>query len=77
VNQPIKKFQNFDAAEVEAVIIPGGFGAAKNLSTFGVSEDPSVDPDLEIALRETHKAGKPIGLCCISPIIAAMVKASF
>ncbi len=53
--------------------MPGGFGAAKNLSTFGVSQEPAVDPDLERVLGDVRRAGKPLGLCCISPILAAMV----
>ncbi|TRY61295.1 hypothetical protein TCAL_03696 [Tigriopus californicus] len=57
----------------DAVIFPGGFGAAKNLSTFGVSENPVVDQEVERVLVEFHEAKKPIGLCCISPILAAMV----
>ena len=33
----------------------------------------SVKPDVERILKEFHSAKKPIGLCCISPIIAAKV----
>ena len=60
--------------EVEAVVIPGGFGAAKNLSDFGFKgADMSVNPDVEKILLHFHQAGKPIALCCIAPIIAAKV----
>ena len=58
---------------VEAVIFPGGFGAAKNLSTFGVSGEPVVDEEVARVLKEFNEAGKPIAMCCIAPIIAAMV----
>jgi len=61
--------------DVDAVIIPGGFGAAKNLSTFATSAEPVVDEELARVIREFVKAGKPIGLCCIAPIIAAIVLA--
>ncbi|XP_072850298.2 glutamine amidotransferase-like class 1 domain-containing protein 3, mitochondrial [Pogona vitticeps] len=58
----------------DAVIFPGGFGAAKNLSTFAVDgKDCKVNGDIERVLKDFHKAGKPIGLCCISPVLAAKV----
>eukprot|EP00095_Tigriopus_kingsejongensis_P011088 maker-scaffold545_size140784-snap-gene-0.22 protein:Tk11088 transcript:maker-scaffold545_size140784-snap-gene-0.22-mRNA-1 annotation:"es1 protein mitochondrial-like" len=56
----------------QALVFPGGFGAAKNLSTFGVSDSPTLDPDVERVLLEFHSAQKPIGLCCIAPALAAM-----
>ncbi len=60
------------AEEFDAVIVPGGFGAAKNLSSFAV-EGPecTVDPGVERLLRDAHAAGKPIGMICIAPAIAA------
>ncbi|TRY97238.1 hypothetical protein DNTS_013724 [Danionella cerebrum] len=58
----------------DAVIFPGGFGAAKNLSTFAVDgKDCEVNEEVERVLKDFHKAGKPIGLCCISPVLAAKV----
>ncbi len=65
--------QELTTDAVDAVIFPGGFGAAKNLSTFATSSDPEVDPEVSRVLREFHAAGKPIGLCCIAPIVAALV----
>ncbi|XP_056146130.1 glutamine amidotransferase-like class 1 domain-containing protein 3, mitochondrial [Lampris incognitus] len=56
----------------DAIIFPGGFGAAKNLSTFAVDgPDCKVNKDVERVVKDFHKAGKPIGLCCISPVLAA------
>nr|XP_031316560.1 glutamine amidotransferase-like class 1 domain-containing protein 3A, mitochondrial isoform X1 [Camelus dromedarius] len=50
------------AADHDAAIFPGGFGAAKNLSTFAVDgKDCRVDRDVERVLKEFHQAGKPIG----------------
>ncbi|XP_049641403.1 glutamine amidotransferase-like class 1 domain-containing protein 3, mitochondrial isoform X2 [Suncus etruscus] len=61
-------------ADLDAIIFPGGFGAAKNLSTFAMDgKDCSVHRDVERILKEFHKAGKPIGLCCIAPVLAAKV----
>ncbi|XP_053164343.1 glutamine amidotransferase-like class 1 domain-containing protein 3, mitochondrial [Hemicordylus capensis] len=62
------------AKDYDAVIFPGGFGAAKNLSTFAVDgKDCKVNGEVERVLKDFHKAGKPIGLCCISPVLAAKV----
>ena len=66
-------FQDLLPADFSAVIFPGGFGAAKNLSSFGVSSDPVVDDQVARVLRQFREEKKPIGMCCISPIIAAMV----
>lgn len=61
--------------DVEAVIFPGGFGAAKNLCSFATSSEPTVDKEVARVLRDFHANGKPIGLCCIAPILAALVLA--
>jgi len=58
--------------EVDAVIVPGGFGAAKNLCTFALAgENFEVNKEVAKVLQEAHRAGKPIGLMCIAPAIAA------
>lgn len=56
----------------DAVIMPGGFGVAKNLCNFAFKGDAcDVHPDVEKALRSAHAAGKPIGALCIAPVILA------
>jgi len=70
----IKDLREADAKDFDALIVPGGFGAAKNLSNFAV-EGPgcSVHPDV-LALAEAFaEAGKPVGLICISPALAAKI----
>jgi enhancing lycopene biosynthesis protein 2 len=60
--------------EFDAIVLPGGFGAAKNLCDYAVKgADCTVDPAVERALLEFHEAGKPIGLMCIAPAIGARV----
>ena len=62
------------AADYDALFFPGGFGAAKNLSDFATKgADCTVLPDVERVVNEFHAAQKPIGLCCIAPVIAARV----
>eukprot|EP00096_Caligus_rogercresseyi_P011786 TRINITY_DN4759_c0_g1_i1.p1 TRINITY_DN4759_c0_g1~~TRINITY_DN4759_c0_g1_i1.p1 ORF type:complete len:252 (-),score=77.59 TRINITY_DN4759_c0_g1_i1:62-817(-) len=58
--------------DVEALIFPGGFGAAKNLSDFAFKgADLSLDPVVESKIKEFHAQGKPLAFCCIAPILAA------
>jgi enhancing lycopene biosynthesis protein 2 len=72
----IEPLANLSAAEFSALIIPGGFGAAKNLCNHATvaQGDPAkleIDADLSNAIGAFTAAKKPIGLCCISPVIAA------
>ena len=60
----------------DALIIPGGFGAAKNLCNHAMvaQGDPAkfeVDAHVSAAVVGFHTAAKPIGMCCIVPVIAA------
>lgn len=58
------------ADEFDAVILPGGFGAAKNLSSFAEKgAEMEVLETLAEALSEFHEARKPIGLMCIAPVM--------
>lgn len=74
----IKDISGIVAADLDALIFPGGFGAAKNLCDFAVKgTDCTVNPEVERLIRETHKAAKPIGFICIAPVLAAKVLGSF
>ena len=64
----------FDAATVDALVIPGGVGAAKNLCTYAFDGPQcTVNNDVEQAIRAMHRAGKPIGALCIAPVLLAKV----
>ncbi|XP_075053644.1 glutamine amidotransferase-like class 1 domain-containing protein 3, mitochondrial [Mixophyes fleayi] len=70
----IAALSQLNAQDHDAVIFPGGFGAAKNLSSFAVDgESCRVNSDVERVLQDFKKAKKPIGLCCIAPVLAAKV----
>jgi enhancing lycopene biosynthesis protein 2 len=70
----ISPLSRFDAHDFNAIIFPGGFGAAKNLSTVAFDgPNAKVNPDVEAAVRAMHKAGKPIGALCIAPAIIARI----
>lgn len=62
------------ADELDALVFPGGFGAAKNLCTFAVDgPDCDVNPDVERLIRAMRAAEKPLGFICISPALGAKV----
>ena len=61
-----------NAADLDAVILPGGFGAAKVLSDFATQgPECTVDASAARLLREAHAAGKPIGAICLAPALVA------
>lgn len=58
------------ADELDALIVPGGFGAAKNLSTFATQGiDCTVDSDFVKLVHDCHAQGKPLGFMCIAPVM--------
>jgi enhancing lycopene biosynthesis protein 2 len=60
--------------DFDALIVPGGFGAAKNLSDFAVKgADMTVLPEFLAFAQGMHKAGKPVALVCIAPTMAARI----
>ena len=70
----IKPLSEYKAADYDAIVFPGGFGAAKNLCTFAFDgPDCTVNPHVEKAVRDTVVAEKPVGALCISPAMIAKV----
>jgi enhancing lycopene biosynthesis protein 2 len=70
----IRNIKEVTAAELDAIIFPGGYGAAKNLCDFAMKgAAASVNPDVARLLKEMAAAGKPIGAVCIAPAFIATV----
>lgn len=68
----IQPLAAFDASRFDALVMPGGFGAAINLSDFAqAGAQCSVQKDVARAVAAMHQAGKPIGALCIAPVILA------
>jgi enhancing lycopene biosynthesis protein 2 len=60
------------ADELDALILPGGFGAAKNLCDFAVSgPDCTVHADVAALVQDVHAQGKPVAAVCIAPALVA------
>jgi enhancing lycopene biosynthesis protein 2 len=70
----IRDIATVRAAELDALILPGGFGAAKNLCNFAVKgADCSVNPEVARLLREMVAARKPVAAVCIAPVVLSKV----
>lgn len=70
----IKPLSEFKATDYDAILFPGGFGAAKNLCSFAFEgTDCVVIPEVESVIREMVSADKPIGALCIAPVFVTKV----
>lgn len=67
--QPLDKIA---PGEFDAVVFVGGFGAAKNLSSYAFDgPDYDVDPEVLDLIQRAHAEGKALGFMCIAPVLAA------
>jgi len=70
----IRDIATVKAADMDAIIFPGGFGAAKNLCDFAIKgAAASVHPEVARIVKEMAQAKKPIGAICIAPVLIATV----
>jgi enhancing lycopene biosynthesis protein 2 len=70
----IRDVAQVSADELDALILPGGFGAAKNLCDFAVKgAECEVDPGVAALVRAVHGQGKPVAAVCIAPALLARV----
>jgi len=70
----IKDLTEFNASDFDAILFPGGFGAAKNLCSLAFDgAECQVNSGVEKALKEMHEASKPIAALCIAPALIAKV----
>ena len=70
----VKELTSFDPAQYDVLLFVGGFGAAKNLSDFAIKgENYTVLEQVAVAIESMHRAGKPVGAMCVSPVLIADV----
>lgn len=68
----VEDVKNANASELDALIFPGGFGAAKNLSNFAEKgAECELNDDVAKLVKDMHAAEKPIGSICIAPALIA------
>jgi enhancing lycopene biosynthesis protein 2 len=73
----IKDLATVQITDIDALILPGGFGAAKNLCDFAVKgSDCTVNADVARLIKEMHAAKKPIAAVCIAPAVLSKVLGS-
>ncbi len=70
----IRNIAEVSADEIDGLILPGGFGAAKNLCDFAVKgADCAVNPATAALVKDVHAQGKPVAAVCIAPAVLAQV----
>jgi enhancing lycopene biosynthesis protein 2 len=70
----IRDVAGLHAADLDGLILPGGFGAATNLSDFAQRGAAcSVHPEVERLVRECVAARQPVGAICIAPATLARI----
>ncbi|WP_375748266.1 isoprenoid biosynthesis glyoxalase ElbB [Vibrio sp. HN007] len=70
----ILSLDKLNVDDFDALVVPGGFGVAKNLSDFAISADMlKIDPGFEKTLFAFKNADKPIGYMCIAPVLMPKV----
>jgi enhancing lycopene biosynthesis protein 2 len=70
----IKALSQLRVDDFDALIIPGGYGVAKNLCNYAFKgENCTVNPEVEKVMKAMAEKGKPIGALCIAPVLLAKV----
>ncbi|HMP73642.1 MAG TPA: isoprenoid biosynthesis glyoxalase ElbB [Kiritimatiellia bacterium] len=70
----VSRIGEVDPGDLDALILPGGYGVAKNLCDFAFKGvEMEVIPEVAELIRAMHGAGKPIGAWCIAPAVLAKV----
>ncbi len=70
----IRNLKEVKASDIDALILPGGFGAAKNLCDFAVKgADCTVQTEVARLVKDVVKAKKPLAAVCIAPALVSRV----
>lgn len=68
----IRNIADVTAKDFDALMFPGGFGAAKNLTTYAVDgAGAEIDNEVLRLVKETLDAKKPLTAICIAPVLVA------
>ncbi|KTF19078.1 isoprenoid biosynthesis glyoxalase ElbB [Pseudoalteromonas sp. 10-33] len=70
----IKTLNHLNIDEFDALIVPGGFGAAKNLCDFALKgAQATINSDVLNACKQFANANKPAGYMCIAPALIPFI----
>lgn len=68
----IIEISKIEPADLDALVIPGGFGSAKNFTTWAFDgANSSILPEVKLLLVNLINVGKPIVALCVSPVVVA------
>jgi enhancing lycopene biosynthesis protein 2 len=69
----IREIRTVVPADLDALVIPGGFGSAKNFSSWAFEwPNGQIRPDVKLLLVNMYNVGKPIVALCVSPVLLAL-----
>ena len=73
VRGKISSINEVSAHDLDALVIPGGYGVVKNLCSYASDGvNARVNPEVERVIQEIHGLGKPIGAMCVGPLLVAL-----
>jgi enhancing lycopene biosynthesis protein 2 len=68
----ITPIENISPSDIDALVIPGGFGSAKNFTSWAFDGPAStILPEVKLLLVNLVNVGKPIVALCVSPVVVA------
>ncbi|MCF8416534.1 MAG: isoprenoid biosynthesis glyoxalase ElbB [Crocinitomicaceae bacterium] len=68
----IHEISTIAPADIDALVIPGGFGSAKNFTKWAFSgPEGDIDPKVKLLIVNMINVGKPIAALCVSPVVVA------
>ena len=68
----IKEIKSIHPVDIDALVIPGGFGSAKNFTTWAFDgPNGTIRDDVKLLLVNMINVGKPIVALCVSPVVLA------
>jgi enhancing lycopene biosynthesis protein 2 len=66
------RIDEISPADIDALIIPGGFGSAKNFTSWAFDGPAgTILPEVKLLLVNLVNVGKPIVALCVSPVVIA------
>jgi enhancing lycopene biosynthesis protein 2 len=69
----VHDISTYDISQVDALVIPGGFGSAKNFSTWAFDGPTgTILPEIKHLIQKFISNKKPIAALCVSPVVLAL-----
>jgi enhancing lycopene biosynthesis protein 2 len=69
----VQDISNYDISQLDAVVIPGGFGSAKNFTSWAFDgPNGTILPEIRDFIKKCISDKKPIAALCVSPVVLAL-----